>query len=292
MTHQTSEPPWRPLSERVAGLNGERELVEGVPDYLRPHLALWSSRSMTGFPDTARAVELLIHQNLNLNPQTFDMTQANEVVLLDAVDAALRVNRIMTGALDPTVDERTAEKRKLWLLHVRDLQNILRSAGSAWQVKQDYDGLERRVDDTVVEATIATENAAPSDASGHLRRAWNAAFGYQPNPALAYSEAVKAVEAVAIPLTIPTDPQPTLGKVRAHLELVPHKYILGIADKHGSPASAESVTKLIALLWHGQRDRHAGGPTTSPINQETAQAAVHVAVLLVQFFSTGVIKKL
>jgi hypothetical protein len=46
---------------------------------------------------------------------------------------------------------------------------------------------------------------------------------------------------------------------------------------------------MIALLWEGQRDRHAGGPISQPVTQEAAQTAVHLAVTLVQWFSAGAI---
>jgi hypothetical protein len=49
--------------------------------------------------------------------------------------------------------------------------------------------------------------------------------------------------------------------------------------------------ELINLLWHGQRDRHAGGPTSSPITQRAAETAVHAAALLVHWFTEGSIRK-
>ncbi|MCX4706993.1 hypothetical protein OG252_00190 [Streptomyces sp. NBC_01352] len=34
-----------------------------------------------------------------------------------------------------------------------------------------------------------------------------------------------------------------------------------ISDSNSAPSSVEGITAMIALLWHGQRDRHEGGPT-------------------------------
>lgn len=78
----------------------------------------------------------------------------------------------------------------------------------------------------------------------------------------------RAVEGAAIPVTLPNDRLATLGKVLA---------------------PADAVVGMIALLWEGQRDRHAGGPISQPVTQEAAQTAVHLAVTLVQWFSAGAI---
>jgi len=48
---------------------------------------------------------------------------------------------------------------------------------------------------------------------------------------------------------------------------------------------------MIALLWEGHRDRHAGGPTTALITQPAAEAAVHLAAVLVQWFSSGAVRR-
>lgn len=101
----------------------------------------------------------------------------------------------------------------------------------------------------------------------HLRAAFSEAYGIKPDPSAAYSRAVKAVEAVANPLFLSNDPEPTLGKVRSHLDQGRRKYEMVIADKTGAPADIDAVIAMISLLWHGQRDRHEGGPTSAPVTR-------------------------
>ncbi|WP_328952523.1 hypothetical protein OG345_40130 [Streptomyces sp. NBC_01220] len=166
--------------------------------------------------------------------------------------------------------------------------------GSAFTVSEDGTRLERRVDE-ILRATYdkAVESGAAKgrSASEHLRAAFSAVYGLTPNPRAAYSHAIKAVEAVAIPLFLPNSPVPTLGGVRSHLEQGRNNYEMVIADQTGAPAGIEAVVELLNLLWFGQRDRHAGGPTTRPISQEAAETAVHAAGLLVHWIATGTVRR-
>lgn len=125
----------------------------------------------------------------------------------------------------------------------------------------------------------------------HLRAAFSEAYGIKPDPSAAYSRAVKAVEAVANPLFLPNAPEPTLGKVRDHLDQGRHKYEMVISDKTGAPADIDAVVARISLLWHGQRDRHEGGSTSAPVTQEVAETAVDTAAILVHWISSGSIRK-
>ena len=63
-----------------------------------------------------------------------------------------------------------------------------------------------------------------------------------------------------------------------------------IANKTGSPADVSAVREMMRLLWQGHRDRHEGGPTTAPITPESAQAAVAIAVALVELLSNRAIR--
>jgi hypothetical protein len=63
-----------------------------------------------------------------------------------------------------------------------------------------------------------------------------------------------------------------------------------IANKTGYPADVSAVIAMMRLLWEGHRDRHEGGPTTAPITPESAQAAVAIAVTLVELLATGAIR--
>lgn len=175
-----------------------------------------------------------------------------------------------------------------------ELDVILTEGGSAYTVNPDRDGLCRRVDETLRQALTAAVQAADKqtkDASTHLREAFSAAYGISPNPSAAYSHSVKAVEAIANPVFLPKSPEPTLGAVRSTLDQGRAKYEMVVQDRTGDPAGINAVVELLNLLWHGQRDRHAGGPTSRPVTQEAAETAVHTAALLVHWIATGVIRK-
>ncbi|MEV7011707.1 hypothetical protein [Streptosporangium sp. NPDC051022] len=207
--------------------------------------------------------------------------------LLEAIDAALATQAPLIKAKGLEYRERSRD----WIIHVKELHFRLTEAGSAWQPTEDLDGLERRVDETVAQAAKATIAAAPTDAAAHLKAAWSATYGFNPDPEKAYSQAIKAAEAVVIPATIPKDGRPTLGLALSHLENTAGKWTTVLHDKSGNPAPAQPIIGLIKLLWEGQRDRHAGGPTSQKTTQEAAEAAVHAAVLIVQWFNSKAIVK-
>jgi hypothetical protein len=101
---------------------------------------------------------------------------------------------------------------------------------------------------------------------------------------------VKAVEAAAIPVVLPTDKDATLGRVLGEMRNTQQKWELAIDDRDGQRAPSDGVVAMIALLWHGQRDRHAGPAMKLP-TLEAARMAVHAAATLVQWFTSGHVYK-
>ncbi|MFJ5851160.1 hypothetical protein [Streptomyces sp. NPDC092903] len=213
--------------------------------------------------------------------------KSNPMIFMEIVDALLaglaETNPYSSGRLGATASELR-----------RELDYVLTEGGSAYTVNPDQNGLCRRVNETLRQALEAAVQAADKQTQGgggHLREAFAAAYGISPNPSVAYSQSVKAVEAVANPLFLPKSPEPTLGSVRSTLDQGRNKYEMVVQDRTGAPASINAAVELLNLLWHGQRDRHAGGPTSQPVTQEAAETAVHAAALLVHWISTGAIRK-
>ncbi|WP_098017707.1 hypothetical protein [Streptomyces sp. b62] len=174
------------------------------------------------------------------------------------------------------------------------LDGVLTMGGSAYTITPDRDGLCLRVEETLrrtLDEAVQAAEALQKDAGAHLREAFVAAYGIKPNPSVAYSQAVKAVEAVANPVFLPKSPEPTLGGVRSTLDQGRSKYVMAVSDRAGAPAGIDAAVELINLLWHGQRDRHAGGPTSAPVSQEAAETAVHAAALLVHWVSKGYVRR-
>ncbi|MFI0446605.1 hypothetical protein [Actinomadura sp. 6N118] len=207
--------------------------------------------------------------------------------LLEAIDATLHLHA-WTLSIESYEDQGA---RTWWIGQIAKLIDILEAGGSAWQVSIGRpDRLTERVDQTVVEAVNTTIGDARSDASEHLRWAWNAAYGVQPDPTRAYSEAVKAVEAITIPEVLPKDRDATLGRVLGQLKATADKWTVSIDDRDGQAASSAAVIAMIDLLWWGQRDRHAG-PEMKAASLEAARMAVHTAATVVQWFTSGHIHK-
>jgi len=291
-----TKPPWRPLWERVAGKTGERELVDDVPDYLLPALQQWLANALDLFDDLDTSIQLRTRKVFSTQRDRvgrhFVVVGGSE--LLEAIDAALFAKSWLVRGNERPYGRSVAEQdsQRIWTVQVKELQFRLWEGESAWQPNEDFNGLVRRVDETVAEAAKTTIAAAPADAAMHLKAAWSAAYALHPDPEKAYGQAIKAAEAAAIPATLPsTDLSPTLGKVLAHMRQASHKYSMVIDDRVAQPASAEAVIALIDLIWWGQRDRHAGGPTSKPTTQEAAEAAVHAAVLIVQWFNSRAVVK-
>jgi hypothetical protein len=174
----------------------------------------------------------------------------------------------------------------------QNLNQILHESGSVWCVRGegrwDRYHLERRIDATSSAALSSLASDGTPDAR-HLAEARRWAFGQHPNPGKAYDEAVKAVEAVAIPTVLPNDPVATLGKAIGELRSDPTKWTCTFTrpTKDGMDP-VEVVLAMLDMLWKNETERHA---PVVPITQEQAETAVHVAIPLVQMFRSGAIRK-
>ncbi|KJL28156.1 hypothetical protein [Microbacterium oxydans] len=173
-----------------------------------------------------------------------------------------------------------------------DLDRILLDCGSEWKIgiRAGLAGLEKRVPEGVQEAAD-TAMSTPGHAGPLLSEAWHAVFGVDPKPETGYRQAVLAVEAAAIPTVIPSDPNATLGKVFAVMR-DQKDWALDIKKQHKDHPSTAVLLGMVQMLWAGQ-GRHAGQPDWAPNTQAEAEAeaAVMLAVPLVQWFSSGAIAR-
>lgn len=279
-----TEESWVPLSRRGQPHAAEA-LHEGVPPWLVQSMWDWVRRRITvtdarGFkqgPSQASLQRLERRLRIQLVWQhgisgAFSrlevMARSDEKLLLDLVDALL-------SDMHPVALRQSGQ--------AASLERELLEGGSAWRVGVYGERLElqSRVDETV---TAAARNAmeAAGGAGEHLAKAWAEAYGISPDPTAAYAEAVKAVEAAAQPVVTPEDSKATLGKMITALGAKPDKWSVVL------PGGAGLVRQMADGLWKGQTDRH-GGPDPTPVTQEGAEASVHLAVLLVQWFNAGAI---
>ncbi|MFC8818996.1 hypothetical protein PS783_37965 (plasmid) [Streptomyces enissocaesilis] len=282
------------MTDRLAGRTQPEPLWnEGVPDHIDVPIRDWLYDMLRSYDmATPVAVRLKLPSSIlkSRDPYAELATlddRMNPILRLEIIDATL-------GCIHQALQEARWNQRETALASARVLEGILREGDSAFRVSEDGSRLERRMDETLhatYDKAVEAGASKAETAAAHLRAAFSEAYGIRPDPSAAYSRAIKAVEAVANPLFLPNAPEPTLGKVRAHLDQGQHKYEMAISDKTGMPAGIDAVVAMISLLWHGQRDRHEGGPTSAPVTQEAAETAVHTAAILVHWFSNGSIRK-
>lgn len=165
------------------------------------------------------------------------------------------------------------------------LEQVLAEGGSEWRVgtRDGFASLEKRVPEGV--AAAAREAIASSGTAGLLlAEAWHAAFGKAPDEEEAYEKAIKAVEQAGAHIVAPNNRRSTLGTmVRDMTSQGDWKLDL--------PTSSSDVpVKMAEALWVGQESRHGGNGYRKP-SPEEAQAAVMLAVPLVQWFSSGALKR-
>jgi hypothetical protein len=265
----TAATPWAPQSRRLAGLGPDDTFYDGIPGYLRGALNDWV---YSCYPDETylmHQLENVLKFRLRLG-ELPSVQQLTDDQLIDLIDA------LLAWELQP----------HHW--QVPHLDELLTAGGAGWRLNADKNGLERRVDTTVTTAVAATTRSAPADAADHLRTAWNAAYGRNPDPDKAYDEAVLAVEALACPLVCPANPRRTLGTVIADLGNQAAQWALRIGDAIGQPAGPEQLVGMLRLLWQGQ-SRHAGSANSRRQTQAEAEAALHLAATLVQWLTADVL---
>ena len=174
------------------------------------------------------------------------------------------------------------------------LNRLLEESRSVYEITTDQRGLRRRMEASLGEglqqaSSVAGDAGYPA-ARLHLARCRDRLFALHPDPSGAYVEAILSVEAVACPMFPPREKLPTLGKVLAHLRNADRKYEYVLTDKSGTPGSTAGVAAMISDLWEGHSDRHAGGPLSVPVTQESAEAALTIATSLVTLFSKGAVR--
>ncbi|MFD3719330.1 hypothetical protein [Streptomyces sp. NPDC058674] len=291
---------WKPLSRRDISTR-DVTLLEGVSDHLLLPLKTWLADYLRDSSEVMGRVALQLHVALD-TPDPEKLVETISVKershLLDAVDAALHLDKGLWWELDVTGPERAMEAGLApWIpdyrwpkgskvAAVERLDDMLADAGSAFEVDWRQRCLRRRVDATV---TAAVEQAISMDAGRHLEAAWAATYGRHPDPSKAYDEAVRAVEAAAIPVVLPKSTQDSLGKVLAHLRDAASKWELAIEGRNGGDVTP--VREMISLLWKGHVARHPGSPGFRRQRQDEAQMAVHLAASLVHWFTTGAIRR-
>lgn len=170
-----------------------------------------------------------------------------------------------------------------------ELKHILDSGSSVWDVtvgEEAEDGalyqLTRRVPGPAVEA-IEQVGSVSARAGRHLNEAWTHLLGTHPDPSAAYQSAVSAVEVAAKPVVSPNQRLTSLGTIRGDMRANPEEWAFELGD-------VRVVIDVLSALWEGQR-RHGDEDAPLSETQEQADAAVHLALTLVRWFTSGAIRR-
>ena len=283
---------WRRLSERTGARPGEDVPYEGVPPHLGALLAQWVSARARS-PETLTELGLRLRLTLDWSGYGLSSSRVDtgaQTALRSLLDICSGDDEVWLDVIDALLASRPADPTARSASDVLDA--VLIRGGSAWRVRKDGHGLERRVDEFVRAAVIKAADTAGGSAAQHLRQAWQASYGRIPDPVKSYSEAVKAVEAAAAPVVTPKDLRATLGTIRGQLRAESSLWRLVIPTANEPlGGSVDPLISMLTVLWDGQTSRHGGVRPTVPETLEAAQAAVHLAAVLVQWFTTGAVSR-
>lgn len=289
--------PFQPLRARLAGEPVESTLHRRVPEYLAQFLRGWIAAAcrLDDFVAQRAAMRLRVipPQIPRVGQHAYARSDSSYVEALQQVPAE-QVLEVVDAILffHGAVGERIGG----WLADYKDacltpLSYALQDAGSAFRVADNLRQLVERVDATVTAAVEQTAEAADPTAAELLRDAWRQVYGWYPDPTTAYRQAVRAVEQVACPLVLPRNPKATLGTVISHLRDAGQRWSFALVDKDDA-CTVEPLVVMVERLWSGQVSRHGGGRNSRDQTQREAEAAVHLAVVLVQWLTAGALRKI
>jgi hypothetical protein len=276
---------WRPL----VPTGREDVRVEGFPEYLREATFKWIRQAVDdSCYDVISPAVFIDFQNAMRNSFNFTsdkwLSWDHEALgWLRGIDDDLYVNFL---------DYLVQHEKGYAYIEIHPVEQVLSEGGSVWSVQLHDD--RYRVVQRVPEGVRETVNkvlTASDKASRQLRKAWADAYGVNPRPSEAYSNAVVAVEIAAlscIKLEPKNGTEPTLSSLFSILEAERPKWKLILRDSPKVPG-AKSLATMLRTLWRGHESRH-GRPDYTDASNEEARAAVMLAATLVQWFTTGVVQ--
>jgi hypothetical protein len=275
----------------------EPVLHEGVPDHLDPLLRRWIYAALAGGGAEIVALTLEIridYESVRGDAALFLARDPQQYELLGIVNVILSRGGPWPAPARGDQPGRNSNAGGQAQLR-EDLIQMLAAGSSAWQVNSDGTGLVRRVDATSTEAFTKTVRAASAasavgSAADQIQSAWAELYGPHIDPPAAYRAAVQAVESAAQATIEPNNTKATLGTMLGRLRNAPARYELVIPgpDQTGN---IEPLIKMMELLWTGQTSRHGAQTVTRRETQQETVMAVHLAVLLVHWFTTGAVRR-
>jgi hypothetical protein len=210
-----TDEPEPAFSTRIGARLPDRDLCEGIPDWLLIPLLDWLQNNLHGWSARQLSIRFRIsildsdapERDIRIAlEQRARESESGRWDVLDAIDYLCQIDTdgdlAIPAAWIGTTPIPGSEPLAI-------LDGLLATGGSAYHYRKGR--LERRVDDATVAAFERAATTANDEASMYLRRAWQTTYGRDPEPSRAYGDAVRAVEAVACPVLLPKDPNTPAG---------------------------------------------------------------------------------
>ena len=266
------------LSDRMNGVEPDGPF-EGVPPHLQHALVHWwtgvaEARSGGYFGNERPLRELASFLRAEVNPNWHAADLGRGLL-----DAALRHDELFLDLIDGTL-----EIFNVGPTHAAALARLLSVSGSVWTVAADRKSLERVVSNES-QATFEGATSVADEITTQLREAWANAFGRNGDPSDAWDHAVKAMEALFIPLIVPSQAKPNLGHAVGQLRNQGELYRLVLPGKDLNH-DVGPLVGILDLIWPNV-DRHPGVATTRPPTPEEARAVVTLAATIAQWHRDG-----
>ena len=285
---------WQRLSARAAGTQPDGP-YEGVPGHLKYPLIGWLREcfGLEGIKTTAqepliRTIAIRFRETvpMNVNLRAFAQSLIVEAAggddshdVREEDEDRVTNHEYFLDLIDATLDLIGSGTNRWY-----ELNTLLIEGESVWRVADDRRSLARVVSDEA-KATFDVATAVGDEITTHIREAWSNAFGRKGDPSDAWEHAVKAMEALFIPVVVPNQTKPNLGHAVGQLRSQGHLWKLVLPGKELDHDVAPLVG-MLDLIWPNV-DRHPGVSTTRPPTPEESRAAVTLAATIVQWHRDG-----